>query len=700
MSAGSTAASPPSALRPEFRAFISYSHKDRQQAGRLHRRLEAYRFPEALRAAHPDLPESLAPVFKDRDDLQSGGSLSGHIQDALSRSRALIVLCSSSSAVSPWVDREVSFFVTQHGTAAVYAAVVDGNAGAAVGDADNPFPPELWRLFGDASGSLDLTAADFRKEGDGERLALLKLIAGLSGVPVDALVRREDARRLRRTQWLAGIGIALTLTFAALGAAFYFQRREAERQRDLSRQVRDLAQRLNTFMIGDLHEKLRDVGRLDILDEATTKVREYHEQLPAELLDDPQVQQDRAVAWDYLGQIAMERGRIDEATTLLRTSRNSWRVQSHDKPDDREAVLGLVVNLTMLGEAQSAAGHDAEAVETGNEGLAVLDDWAKHHPDDSGTRLAKVKCQLWRMVAHSLERTGRWKDALHHYDQAADLANRAIEARPKDPALLHNVISSFCDLAAHYTRIGDHLNALKQAGAAVEAGRLLMNNAPDSSFTWKLHSNGLGLQAGALIKLSRWDEARRALDECLDLHRRLVSRDPSNPALLLQEARTLDDLGLVEQGRKRFEEALRHYAEAGDVFGKLALQHPGRSDWRRDWAICLSRQAELAFVVGAFATARDLHVRAAQVREPLLSESPSDLSQRVQIAVSYASASEAADKVGATEKAAELLDQARDLLAAPGVSLGDNHEAVNLLRRIQDDLAHRKAESPDDPHDR
>jgi hypothetical protein len=57
----------------QYRAFLSYSHQDRVWAERLHRKLESYRFPELLRAEFPKLPLSLAPVFKDRDDLQSGG---------------------------------------------------------------------------------------------------------------------------------------------------------------------------------------------------------------------------------------------------------------------------------------------------------------------------------------------------------------------------------------------------------------------------------------------------------------------------------------------------------------------------------------------------------------------------------------------------------------------------------------------------
>ena len=60
--------------RPEVRytAFLSYSHKDAAAAGRLHRRLEAYRLPKRLAGsmgARGPVPDRLWPIFRDREEL-------------------------------------------------------------------------------------------------------------------------------------------------------------------------------------------------------------------------------------------------------------------------------------------------------------------------------------------------------------------------------------------------------------------------------------------------------------------------------------------------------------------------------------------------------------------------------------------------------------------------------------------------------
>ncbi|MFM7784431.1 MAG: hypothetical protein ACKPE6_07305, partial [Gammaproteobacteria bacterium] len=47
-----------------YKAFISYSHRDTAAVRWLHRKLEGYRVPKALRGT--GVPERLTPIFRDR----------------------------------------------------------------------------------------------------------------------------------------------------------------------------------------------------------------------------------------------------------------------------------------------------------------------------------------------------------------------------------------------------------------------------------------------------------------------------------------------------------------------------------------------------------------------------------------------------------------------------------------------------------
>src|SRR5262245_367984 len=85
----------------QYRAFISYSHKDKEVAAWLHKVLEGYRVPQRLVGAsgkHGVIQKRLGKVFRDREDLAVSSDLSGKINEALQKSHRLIVICSPESA--------------------------------------------------------------------------------------------------------------------------------------------------------------------------------------------------------------------------------------------------------------------------------------------------------------------------------------------------------------------------------------------------------------------------------------------------------------------------------------------------------------------------------------------------------------------------------------------------------------------------
>lgn len=223
----------------KYRAFFSYCHADRPVAEKLHRALETYRVPPELvgkQGAYGPIPANLRPIFRDRDDMIAGHSLTKAVRDALDRSDALIVVCSPASAKSPYVQEEVRLFKSKRGAERVFPIIVAGEPGGVSNDC---FPSTLRQRF-DASGKMfDLTeepiAADMRAQGDGPELAELKLIAGLLGVGLDELRKREEIERRRRTRRMAALAAAMTIcAVLATGSGLYAlqQKREAVAAKD------------------------------------------------------------------------------------------------------------------------------------------------------------------------------------------------------------------------------------------------------------------------------------------------------------------------------------------------------------------------------------------------------------------------------------------------------------------------------------
>ncbi len=238
-----------------YRAFLSYSHRDKQWGDWLHKALENYRVPSRLvgtAGRDGPVPAKLFPIFRDREELSSSSDLNGQIKVALEQSASLIVICSPNSARSHWVNEEILAFKRLGRENRILALIVDGEPGSADNAGADPglecFPPGLkYRI--DPNGDLSAVrtepiAADARREGDGKVNAKLKLVAGFLGIGYDTLKQRElAARHARERVWAVAVA-AVAVTFFALIAYFLIgQTRDANAAQFVAEARGDLSQR-------------------------------------------------------------------------------------------------------------------------------------------------------------------------------------------------------------------------------------------------------------------------------------------------------------------------------------------------------------------------------------------------------------------------------------------------------------------------
>src|ERR1041384_6232990 len=119
----------------KYWAFISYSHSDEDWARWLHRKLETFRVPRRLvgkEGRDGPIPQRAYPIFRDRDELPGSAKLTDNIEDALRRSRYLIVICSPNAVVSKWVDQEIRIFKSLGREDRVLSIIIDGEPNAAL----------------------------------------------------------------------------------------------------------------------------------------------------------------------------------------------------------------------------------------------------------------------------------------------------------------------------------------------------------------------------------------------------------------------------------------------------------------------------------------------------------------------------------------------------------------------------------------
>ena len=218
-------------------AFVSYSHSDAALARRIHEWLETYRIPEAFvgraTARCEKVPDRLFPVFFDRHELAGAAELTAEIRSALERSKNLVVVCSPKAAGSRYVRLEVAQFKALGREAQVFPVVVAGEPFARDA-ALECLPLEVRRKVLPDGTLLEAMAepvcCDTRPQADGFHQAMLKLVAGITGIDLATLMDRDGKRRAKRNRSVVGGLVVMLAGVTALAGWAVLERNEKDRQ--------------------------------------------------------------------------------------------------------------------------------------------------------------------------------------------------------------------------------------------------------------------------------------------------------------------------------------------------------------------------------------------------------------------------------------------------------------------------------------
>lgn len=222
-----------------FAAFISYNrkadgHLARALQGALHSFAKPWYRVRALR------------VFRDDASLSASPGLWASVQQALDNSEFLILLASPEAASSPWVGKEVAYWLKHSQPERLLIALTSGELvwDEHAGDFDwaltTALPPEARGVFTEEPRYVDLRPARDLPELSRSRVfreLIADIAAPLHHRPKDELVG-EDIRLHRRSTRLAAGGVmalaALAVATTLFGIDARVQTGEATRQRDLA----------------------------------------------------------------------------------------------------------------------------------------------------------------------------------------------------------------------------------------------------------------------------------------------------------------------------------------------------------------------------------------------------------------------------------------------------------------------------------
>ena len=497
---------------PKYWAFLSYSHHDKLIAKRLQKQLETYRVPTRLvgrETSQGPVPARVAPVFRDRDELHAGADLKASVQDALSKSRWLIVVCTPDAARSPWVNREIIEFKRLHGERRVLALIARGEPFASDmpgREAEECFPPALRRALNEQGlpegEPLEPIAADMRKHGDGPQRAMLKLLAGMIGVGFDDLVRRDMQRRVRWLSALAGASVLGVVVFAYMAVMAVQARNEAQHQRVQ-------AEGLIEFMLGDLRKKLEPVGRLEVLDSVGEKALAYYGAQESGNLDATALGH-RSRAMHLIGEIRDLRGNPAEAQKAFEQAAETTAQLLAQAPNDGQRIFDHAQSVFWVGYAAWRRADGKTAETRFREYLTLAERLVKTSPDNLDWRAEVAFANL--NIGMVQLATGRASTALQSLEAAGTTLKEISRQRPEfllELAKGHGWRADAHELLGDYGRASDQqrerIHVLKSvANAATDRGvRIAIVGAQHSIGNYELAMGHVGLARESISRALR-----------------------------------------------------------------------------------------------------------------------------------------------------------------------------------------------------
>ena len=425
-------------------------------------------------------------------------------------------------------------------------------------------------------------------------------------------------KRRRRLLTATALVSSLFLVVVSLLAWQAIEARgDAERGRAQAEQLIDV-------LLGDLHESLEKIGRLDLLEQAARGSQSYFESLdPRQEASEVTVK--RGITLLNIGDVLLQQGDTEAALTsfedaqALFTSADRPESSDIDLADPFDARDGQRRSQLRLAFALSRQGDSRAALAAAQDALRATSLLAAAEPEAARWQLGLAECQYW--ICFFEDQSGHRQSAL----QACQTALRHLSSPgpPEDLPWRQALLT----LNSHIM-IGGIQRVLKHSDAAFEAygrarqlARRLEEDDPANA-NWPQKLAWIDFQTGVLRLFHQQDlaaaytdlsAARRAYDQ-------LSRADPTQTRWRDNLAETLNLLGRIELQRQETQAAIDLFGRSSALLAQLVDEDPSRRSRlgalariHQSMGRAQTQAGDLDAAVQSFTLAVDLNARLAEV---------------------------------------------------------------------------------------
>ena len=385
-------------------------------------------------------------------------------------------------------------------------------------------PRDLLAIVGKAMARApgDRYASARELAGDLERFEQGQLVAA-HDYSTWELVRRW-LRRHRTAVAVATFGVLALVVAIVVG----FRNVVAEQRR--AEQHRADADELMTFMLTDLHDRLKPLGKLELLGAVATKARDYYRAHDLA----PRDRSNRFLALANVGEVLYAQGDLAGALVQMREALVLAEELAREAPADVIHQRHVASSHIRIGSALTEQFDIAGALAELRAGLAIVRPLAASHPGDAGLRQELVQDLV--LVGGALETRGDSAGAMTHYREALAAT---------DPSWLDQLAEGHARIGEVLRKSGHITEALVEVRAALAAATKLVERDPNNG-DWQVLAVDYHVRVGQLLEPQDPKAALAEYRAAQTSAERVVAHDPTNArwqrALAMSEAQVGDAL--------------------------------------------------------------------------------------------------------------------------------------------------------------
>lgn len=453
-----------------------------------------------------------------------------------------------------------------------------------------------------------------RWDADGRRADLLiprgKLLdearalqgAGLwSLAPAEADLIRQSARRARHFELARIVGLGLIILLAILNSAFALYAHQAQRAAEARRAE---VEGLVDFMLGDFADKLRPLGKLNLLESISGKALQYLQASPERELSEAALTL-RAKALQVIGDVSRSRGNAAQAIDALNKANAILMRQHAGNPRDVQVLSTLGVNAYWVGQLHKDHNDMAGAARAWQQYLDYSNRLYQLEPDN-------VEWWIEQSYAHNnlgalAVARGSPAQAAAAFAASIALKERALARIGEGDAkksLVAELADSYSWLASARQALGELAEAERLFERTVGLARQLQERYPDEAMWVSSHAHALQNRAGLALALGKDEAAVADLRLAKALLARIAAADPDNHAWQVELANIELDLVKVIGRRQPAAVILPDLRRAHATLEANSQRNPKNALWARSAAVARSRLAGALLAAGEVEQAR------------------------------------------------------------------------------------------------